>query len=93
MPPITLIEDQLYEDVGNSEDIQSQQNNIKRGETSYTLPTLSRKSKLLKTNWKSIACIFIIGILILLVITLTTLYLYKPAITSASRFCVFSYFW
>jgi hypothetical protein len=50
MPPITLIEDQLYEDVGNSEDIQSQQNNIKRGETSYTLPTLSRKSKLLKTN-------------------------------------------
>jgi len=38
MPPITLIEDQLYEDVGNSEDIQRQQDNINRGEALFTLP-------------------------------------------------------
>ncbi len=32
MPPGTLNENQFYEDVGNSEDIQRQQDNIKRGE-------------------------------------------------------------
>jgi len=37
MPPITVIEDQLYEDVGNSEDIQRPPDNIKRGETLFTL--------------------------------------------------------
>ena len=39
MPPIiTVIEDQLYEDVGNGEDIQRPPDNIKRGLTLFTLP-------------------------------------------------------
>ncbi len=41
MPPSTLNEDQFYEDVGNSEDIQRQQDNISRGEALFTLSQLS----------------------------------------------------
>ncbi len=36
MPPATLNEDQIYEEMGNCENIQKQENN-KRGETLLTL--------------------------------------------------------